>query len=254
MMYYDASGGSGTTPYYGWYPRLFYNDTFLLGYSGGENPGLMESDHLVADMHTTPTDCYGGMMGWIKHVGTGPVNLGVFIAPWNDRVETAFIGPVMSYFEYTTDDFLRLTDQEWNNQYLQSALRPDWVNIYLADSTGNSRGTGPSLITSIDGNPKNNIIPQSELLISNYPNPFNSTTLIVFTIPYDLTNEITELKIYDVQGSLVTTLVDEQIPAGNYVIKWEGENHNKQKVSSGVYFYNLKVGEKIKSGKMNLLK
>ncbi len=47
-------------------------------------------------------------------------------------------------------DFLRLTDQEWNNQYLQSALRPDWVNIYLADSIGNSRGSGPTLITSVD--------------------------------------------------------------------------------------------------------
>ncbi len=193
MIYEDGSGGSGTPPYLGWYPRLFYNDFF---YSGNSmtNKGLMDSDHLVADMHTVPTDCVGNIMGWVKHVGTGPINLGVFIAPWNDGVETAFIGPVMSYYEYTTDDFLRLTDQEWNNQYLQSALRPEWVNIYLADSTGNSRGNGPTLITSVDENPNSNIIPQSEILISNYPNPFNSSTLIVFTIPYDLTNENTRVK------------------------------------------------------------
>ncbi len=254
MMYYDASGGSGTTPYFGWYPRLFYRDNFLLGNFGGENPGLMESDHLVADMHTIPTTCTGGVVGWVKHVGTGPINLGVFITPWNDGVQTAFIGPVMSYYEYTTDNFLRLTDQEWNNQYLQSALRPDWVNIYLADSLGSSRGNGGTLITSIDENPNGIIIPQSELLISNYPNPFNSNTLIVFTIPYDLTNENTELKIYDVQGSLVATLVDQQLAAGNYIVKWEGKNQNQQNLSSGIYFYNIKVGEKIKSGKMNLLK
>jgi len=254
MIYENGSGGSGETPYLGWYPRLFYNDFQYSGNNGMSNPGLMESDHLVADMHTIPTDCNGNYYGWVKHVGTGPINLGVFVTPWNDGVQTAFIGPVMSYYEYTTDDFLRLTDQEWNNQYLQSALRPDWVNIYLADSTGNSRGSGPSLITSVDSNPNNNIIPQSEILISNYPNPFNSTTLIVFTIPYDLTNENTELKIFNIQGSLVATLVNQPLAAGNYIIKWEGKNQNQQNVSSGVYFYNIKVGEKIKSGKMNLLK
>ncbi len=195
MIYENGSAGSGESPYLGWYPRLFYNDFLYSGTSSSTNPGLMESDHLVADMHTIPTDCYGVPYGWVKHVGTGPINLGVFVTPWNDGVQTAFIGPVMSYYEYTTEDFLRLTDEEWNNQYLQSALRPDWVNIYLADSTGNSRGSGPSLITSVDENPNSNIIPQSELLITNYPNPFNSTTLIVFTIPYDLTNKNTELKI-----------------------------------------------------------
>ena len=255
MIYFDASGGSGTTPYKGWYARLFYNDEFLINpESPFQNPGLMESDHLVADMHTIPTTCTGGLVGWVKHVGTGPINLGVFVTPWNDGEQTAFIGPVMSYYEYTTDDFLRLTDQEWNDQYLQSALRPEWVNIYLADSTGNSRGNGPTLITSVDENPNGNIIPQSELLISNYPNPFNSTTLIVFTIPFDLTNENTELKIYDVQGSLVATLVNQQLASGNYIVKWEGKNQLQQNVSSGIYFYNIKVGEKIKSGKMNLLK
>ena len=254
MIYLDASGGSGSTPYKGWYPRLFYNDDHSSGTTYFTNAGLMESDHLVADMHTVPTNCSGMIMGWVKHVGTGPINLGVFVTPWNDGIETAFIGPVMSYFEYTTDDFLRLTDTEWNDQYLQSALRPSWVNIYLADSTGNSRGNGPILITSVKDDPDNNIIPQSEIIIANYPNPFNSSTLIVFTIPYDLTNENTQLKIYDVQGSLIATLVNQQLAAGNYVIKWEGKNQNNLDVSSGVYFYNIKVGEKLKSGKMNLLK
>lgn len=254
MIYENGSGGSGTPPYLGWYPRLFYEDFYYMGNNFSTNPGLLESNHLVADMHTVPTDCGGNIMGWVKHVGTGPINLGVFITPWNDGVQTAFVGPVMSYYEYTTENFLRLTDQEWNNQYLQSALRPEWVNIYLTDSTGNSRGNGPSLITSVDENPNNNIIPQSELLIANYPNPFNSTTLIVFTIPYDLTNANTELKIYDVQGSLIATLVSEPLAAGNYIVKWEGKNQYNQNVSSGVYLYNIKAGDKVKSGKMNLLK
>ncbi|MEO8232786.1 MAG: DUF3160 domain-containing protein, partial [Ignavibacteriota bacterium] len=246
-MIYQNPSGYGPA-YDGWYPRLFYMDNEF------SEKGLNESDHLVADMHTVPTDCSGIPLGWVKHVGTGPINLGVFVTPWNDGVTTAFIGPVMSYYEYTTSNFLRLTDLEWNDQYLQSALRPDWVNIYLADSTGNSRGNGPSLITSVDYDPNNTIIPQSEILISNYPNPFNPSTLIAFTIPYDLTNQNTELKIYDVQGALIATLVNQQLAAGNYVVNWEGKNQNSQNVASGIYLYNIKVGEKIKSGKMNLLK
>ena len=50
----------------------------------------MESDHLVADMHTIPTDCAGNIMGWVKHVGTGPINLGVFVTPWNDGCTNCF--------------------------------------------------------------------------------------------------------------------------------------------------------------------
>ena len=248
IIYEHANGGYTSNSYSGWFPKLFYSDYML------EYEGLIESDNLVADMHTVPTDCSGGPLGWVKHVGTGPINLGVFVTPWADGVSTAFVGPVMSYYEYTTEDYLRLTDQEWEDQYLQSALRPEWVNIYLADSSGSSRGVGPKLITSVENDGSETLIPQSEIIIANYPNPFNSSTLIAFSIPYDLTNENTELKIYDIQGSLVTTLVSEQLPAGNYVIKWAGKNQSNVDVASGIYFYNIKVGDKLKSGKMNLLK
>ena len=77
--------------------------------------------------------------------------------------------------------------------YLQSALRPEWVNIYLADSLGETRGSGPSLITSVEKDEKQ-IIPQSQILLDNYPNPFNPYTIISFSIPYDLTNSFVELK------------------------------------------------------------
>ncbi|MBP9582155.1 MAG: DUF3160 domain-containing protein, partial [Ignavibacterium sp.] len=253
LIYQTMNSGNSLD---GWYVKLYYNDAFSSNdpNGGGGYGGLMESDHLVADVHTAPFDCGGGMPGYVVHVGTGSINLGVFTANADDSILTAYVGPVMSYYEYITEDFLRLTDEEWDNEFLQSALRPNWVNIYLADSVGNSRGNGPSLITSVDDDPDNTIIPQTEILIANYPNPFNPSTLIAFTIPYDLTNQNTELKIYDVQGALIATLVNQQLAAGNYVVKWEGKNQNNQNVASGIYLYNIKVGEKIKTGKMNLLK
>ncbi|MCU0415469.1 MAG: DUF3160 domain-containing protein, partial [Ignavibacteriaceae bacterium] len=116
-MIYET-GQSG--PYLdGWYPNLFYDDIFR-GEFGYE--GLMESDHIVADIHTTPTDCGGNYIGAISHVGTGSVNLGIFVTENHLGESTAFVGPVMSYYEYRTMNFLRLTDEEWASTYLQSAL------------------------------------------------------------------------------------------------------------------------------------
>jgi len=251
-MLYDNPFGCGD-PFDGWYSKLFYRDFEFGTLTVPEHSGLMDSDHIVADIHTTPTDCGGGYLGAISHVGTGPVNVGVFVTKNHQGDLTAFAGPVMSYYEYRTTNFLRLTDEEWASTYLQSATRPDWVNIYLADSLGQSRGSGGVLITSVeeDDNP---IIPQTEILLGNYPNPFNPYTIISFSIPYDLTNSYVELKVYDINGSLVNTLVKENLPAGNYLTKWFADDSDGNKVSSGVYIYQLRVGEKMVSSKMTLLK
>ncbi len=127
-------------PFGGWYNTLYYEDFDVQ---------MFDKNYVVADVHTIPTDCYGNILGWVKHVGTGPVNLGVFIAPLPGNQVTAFVGPVLSYYEYTSTNFLRLTDQEWKDSALTSALRPTWVNNYLADINGASRGPGESLITGI---------------------------------------------------------------------------------------------------------
>ena len=247
MIYETGQSGPSLD---GWYTQLYYDDIFR-GEFGYE--GLMESDHIVADIHTTPTDCGGGMIGAISHVGTGNVNLGLFVTENQYGELTAFIGPVTSYYEYRTMNFLRLTDDEWASNYLQSALRPEWVNIYLADSLGQSRGSGPSLITSVEKD-IDQIIPQSEILLSNYPNPFNPSTIIAFSVPYDLTNSLVELKIYDVTGRLIKTLVNENLPAGNYLTRWEGDNTSGNKVSSGVYIYSVRIGDRTVNKKMSLVK
>ena len=127
------------------------------------------------------------------------------------------------------------------------------MNIYLADSIGGSRGDGTSLITNVEKDDKPNI-PQSEILLGNYPNTFNPYTIINFSIPFDLTNFPVELNIFDINGSLIKTLLRDNLPAGNYLVKWFGDNNNSIQVSSGVYFYSLQVGAKIVTSKMTLLK
>jgi hypothetical protein len=83
-------------------------------------------------------------------------------------------------------------------------------------------------------------------LLQNYPNPFNPSTTIKFEIPNDGT--IT-LKIFDVLGKVVETLVNEQKPAGKYEVDFDGSE-----LTSGIYFYQLRAGNYSETKKMILIK
>jgi hypothetical protein len=84
-----------------------------------------EGDFTIVDVHTQPTDEYGNVVGKILHTGVGKVNLGVFVArsPVDENRQMAFVGPVMSYYEKITDNFLRLTDQDWEEMVEQKYCR-----------------------------------------------------------------------------------------------------------------------------------
>jgi len=96
-------------------------------------------------------------------------------------------------------------------------------------------------------------IPRHFSLEQNYPNPFNPSTKIKYSIPFVETHRdaslLVTLKVYDVLGNEIETLVNEEKPAGNYEITWNAVN-----LPSGVYFYQLKAGDFIKTKKMILLK
>ena len=83
-------------------------------------------------------------------------------------------------------------------------------------------------------------------LSQNYPNPFNPVTIIKYQIPE--LNFVT-LKIYNVLGSEITTLVNEEKPVGNYELEF-----NATDLPSGVYLYKLQVGSFVETKKMILLK
>lgn len=234
-------------PYIGWYPALFYRDT-------DNKDGLKKQDYLVADMHTSPTDEFGNTVGWVKHCGTGPANMGVWIADLPGGAKTAFAGPVMSYYEHTTTNFLRLTDDEWLNTYQTASARPDFVNLYLAGNTGVTRGDGPTLTSVKNADDGTKTLPVNYLVVRNYPNPFNPSTIISFTIPYNLSGQKTELAVYNIQGELVKQLVNEVLPSGTYYTEWNGKNSSGNSVASGIYLYRLTSGGGSVSGKMNLIK
>ncbi len=96
-----------------------------------------------------------------------------------------------------------------------------------------------------EGETENFIIDEFKLN-QNYPNPFNPTTTISFQIP---NNEFVTLKIYDVIGREVTTLVNKEMQKGRYDI-----NFDASKITSGIYFYRIKAGNFLETKKLVLMK
>ncbi len=96
----------------------------------------------------------------------------------------------------------------------------------------------------------NNNIPTEYSLAQNYPNPFNPSTKIRFSLN---TSGNVSLKIYDILGKEITTLVDKYMDAGNYEADFNTSDVSKN-LTSGVYIYQLKLKDKILSNKMMILK
>ncbi len=238
MLHTIPLGCSPDSTFDGWYARLYYQPMWRA------LSGIKDVDIVVADVHTAPADEGGATVGWVLHGGTGALNMGVWIADKPGGGAHAYVGPVMSYCEHVTTNFHRFTDEEWLTAHnMPPSFRPSYVNLYLADSMGNSRGTGINLTTSVgNGSVITGNYPESPVLYQNYPNPFNPATFIAFTVPPSYANSHVELAIYDVQGERVQTLVNSTVPAGNFASRWDGTNEKRIGVASGVYFYRLRVG------------
>ena len=88
-------------------------------------------------------------------------------------------------------------------------------------------------------------------LSQNYPNPFNPVTTIKYTVPSFKNGNVqpTRMKIYNVLGNEIATLVDEFKPSGEFEIKFDGSSF-----SNGIYFYTLTDGDNSLTKKMLLLK
>jgi photosystem II stability/assembly factor-like uncharacterized protein len=89
-------------------------------------------------------------------------------------------------------------------------------------------------------------LPTHFCLEQNYPNPFNPTTTISFSLPF---KSFVSLKVFDILGKEVATIVSQELPAGTYSRQW-----NASKMSSGVYFYRLQAGSFTQTKRLVLLK
>ncbi|MBN2413490.1 T9SS type A sorting domain-containing protein [candidate division KSB1 bacterium] len=94
-------------------------------------------------------------------------------------------------------------------------------------------------------------LPEKFILYQNYPNPFNSTTVLKYDLPK---STWVVLKVYNLSGQSIKTLVDDLQNAGRKSISWDGRDHLGLEVASGIYIYRIETDSFIKSGKMLLIK
>ncbi len=94
-------------------------------------------------------------------------------------------------------------------------------------------------------------LPEEYFLAQNYPNPFNPGTQIEYSLPE---KTFVSLKVYNINGKLIRTLVtDEQTP-GFKIVNWDGKDNKGMNVTSGVYFYAIKTGNFFQANRMLLIK
>jgi photosystem II stability/assembly factor-like uncharacterized protein len=145
-----------------------------------------------------------------------------------------------------------------DTSYIDSDIEPGKTYHYrikvINDSTESFYSNVVSVRTTVTDIENHSSIPMEYSLSQNYPNPFNPSTKIKYSIPFttdagNTTQRNTTLKIYDVLGNEIATIVNENQPPGNYEYIWNTNN-----ISSGVYFYVLRSGTFKQTKKMVLLR
>ena len=123
-------------------------------------------------------------------------------------------------------------------------------NIGWAIGNGIFKTTNGGSVVSVEDEKKfqNNFLPAQITLFQNYPNPFNPATSMQYAIG---SKQIVTLKVYDILGREVVTLVNEEQNAGMHKVKFDAA---KYKLSSGVYFYRIQADQFSETKKMILMR
>ena len=137
-----------------------------------------------------------------------------------------------------------VTDRIYNYQLFPINLPPNYNSPTVNAHPGDTGVIIDIIVTSVDEGESG--IPREFVLKQNYPNPFNPSTTIEYSVPERASVEI---KVLDVLGREVTTLLNEEKPAGAYTVRWDADG-----VASGVYFYRLKAGRFVQTREMVLMR
>lgn len=140
----------------------------------------------------------------------------------------------------------QVTGLDQNSTYYWRVLsRTNNGSVSSYSSIGSFKTSGT---TAVEGQEE---IPTAFELSQNYPNPFNPTTRINFAIPQ---NSFVTIKVYDMLGREVKTLINQEMVSGNHSIDWNADNNLGIKVSTGMYIYRITAGNFVSTKKMVLIK
>ncbi|MCO6448305.1 MAG: T9SS type A sorting domain-containing protein [Ignavibacteriota bacterium] len=172
------------------------------------------------------------------------------------------IEPFNFFVSWTGGTALQYPESWFWVNHGESVMALTYEDMYQCSQTGNFditanailRGTLDYLNISTDLNDAVFVQPDKFMLYQNYPNPFNPSTKIKYSIPDVSLSQVDRclvtLKVYDILGNEIATLVNEEKSAGEYEIEFNGHSDGGNNLSSGVYFYQLQTNNFIQTKKM----
>ncbi|MCD6374749.1 MAG: S8 family peptidase [Caldisericaceae bacterium] len=134
--------------------------------------------------------------------------------------------------------------------HLKAGQVPAWNTYQGNNHRSGSYGLPVTAIKEMPGRP----LPESFQIFSNYPNPFNNETVIRFNVPARFNGKKMQLKIFNVLGQMVYHKTIENLKSGMQRIKWSGIDDAGKALSSGIYFYQLKIGNLSQVRRLLLIK
>lgn len=243
------------------------NSDIYKSIDGGENwfcSFCDNPDYMFLDLEldkTNPDILYAGLYQWglLKTVDAGSTWVGINNGLTENRTTSIAINPIntneilVSTYEYGVFHSVNF-GETWNNY--NTGLGNLWTIEVKYNVLGNAvycgtyAGTYKRVIGSLNNTDQDDK-PYTFSLKPNFPNPFNGSTIIPFTLN---TPGIVKVDIIDINGRYIKKLVDENYNAGEYSVKWDGTDFNNQSMPSGVYFYKLNNNKISHYGKMILMK
>jgi hypothetical protein len=229
----------------------------------GTNPAVIKNSHDITSIKNVKTGSVLRISVWVKASNLVPDSAALHPGTWSVGLTPIFQSGLTNnstYDEIWAKDlvfaFPAVTQFGWTQYYVDVIVPSDpkvksmSVRIHpYSQFTGTIYfdDLGIEVINTVTDVKNDKVIPVSYSLYQNYPNPFNPTTIISYTLP-----EIAKvtLKIFDILGREVKTLINREQPAGVYSITWNGDNNFGSKIASGVYIYRIEAG----SGKFNQTK
>jgi hypothetical protein len=204
----------------------------------------------LLDMEIIPPDVYNPPRNASFSIDAGVVKLD-WIAP---DLETNTIDFLESYNVYRDDIAIAtdISDMFFNDENVddgqtytyhitanyECGLESEPSNILVVYIQPTADREAPSIKTT---------------LIGNYPNPFNPTTSILFSVDSS-SNTPVSISIYNIRGQLVRSLVDDVYASGEHSVVWNGTDNNGTSVGSGIYFYRFTAGDHVQTRKMIMIK
>ncbi len=205
-------------------------------YFDGENwsdPILIVEDPYCQMIEIIEDDVY--LLDWEKNIDNGNIVI------YSKDNSGNWMGEIIYSGNANPSNFLYNS----SNLYLifYGEVESDNLDIYLMKNEINTNTSEENIIQ--------NLSYENIILSQNYPNPFNPLTKINFSLQK---SGDTNLKIFNVRGQLIKILVNEYKKSGDYSVIWDGNNNKNRKVSSGVYYYRLQVGNRVKTKSLILMK